>query len=191
MVTPKNNRTNHQIADQKLLDGIQKNTPAMGALFIKGVSYKPADLALPLQARIDSANRVLAAKAAWSEAVQADRDEQAKSKTFVSDLRQALKVAFGGSIEALATFGLTPRKTPVLTPEQRTAAAEKAKATRAARHTMGPKQKAQIKGTVAPAATPATPAPAAAPATPAPAAPSPVAAAAAPAAAGGAAAHGA
>jgi hypothetical protein len=186
MVTPKKNRTNHQIADQTLLDGIKKNEQAMGALFIKGVSYKPADLTPALQARIDSANRVLAAKAAWAEAVQADRDERAKSKTFVADLRQALRLAFGGSIETLASFGLTLRKTPVLTPEQRVAAGQKARATRAARHTMGPKQKAQIKGTVAPAAAPATPAPSA----PAPVVPAPVVPAPAPGAAGGTAPHG-
>ena len=49
--------------------------------------------------------------------------------------------------------------------ETKAAAADKSLATRAARHTMGPKQKAKIKGTVAvtaPATTPAATAPAAA-----------------------------
>jgi hypothetical protein len=77
-------------------------------------------------------------------------------------------VAFAGSIDTLADFALKARKprTP-LTPEQKAAAVAKAEATRAARHTMGPKQKAAIKGTVpatAPATQPAAPAPA--PATP-------------------------
>jgi hypothetical protein len=58
----------------------------------------------------------------------------------------------------LAKFGLTPRQRPVTTPEVKVAAAVKAAATRAARHTMGPKEKAKIKGTVAPTA-PATPSP--------------------------------
>jgi hypothetical protein len=44
-------------------------------------------------------------------------------------------------VDALATFGLTPRKPRVVSPEARVAAAAKAKATRAARHTMGKKQK--------------------------------------------------
>jgi hypothetical protein len=48
---------------------------------------------------------------------------------------------------ALANYGIAPDKeaTP-LTPEQVVARAAKAKATREARHTMGPKQKAKIKG---------------------------------------------
>jgi hypothetical protein len=41
---------------------------------------------------------------------------------------------------------LTPRKPHVVTPEVKVAAAAKAKATRAARHTMGAQQKAGIKG---------------------------------------------
>jgi hypothetical protein len=63
-------------------------------------------------------------------------------------VRQTLLLAFDGKLDTLADFGLTARAVPVRTPEQRTAAAAKAKATRAARHTMGSKQKAAIKGAV-------------------------------------------
>ena len=74
---------------------------------------------------------------------------------------------FGGSIDTLATFGLEPRKTPATVPPvEKVVAVQKALATRKARNTMGPKQKAKIKGTV-PATAPATP----------PAAPSPTPAA--------------
>ncbi len=89
--------------------------------------------------------------------MKADRDERAKTKTFVSGFRQTLKVAFDGSIDALSDFALSPRKLHVPTPEQKAKANAKAKATRAARHTMGPKQKLAIKG-AAPQATPAAPA---------------------------------
>jgi hypothetical protein len=41
-------------------------------------------------------------QAAWQSAVQADRDEHAKTKMFVSRLRQALQLAFAGSIDTLA-----------------------------------------------------------------------------------------
>ena len=52
---------------------------------------------------------------------------------------------------ALETVGVTPNKTPApLTPEQEVAKVAKAKATRAARHTMGKNQKAAIKGQVPP-----------------------------------------
>jgi hypothetical protein len=51
---------------------------------------------------------------------------------------------------------MKPRKAPAArTPEEKIAAAAKAKATRAARHTMGSKQKAKVKGTVTTIVTPA------------------------------------
>jgi hypothetical protein len=83
-------------------------------------------------------------------------------------------VFFAGQVDALSDFGLTGRKTPVVSPETRVAAANKAKATREARHTMGKKQKAAIKGTVAPTA-PATTAPAPTPVATPPAPPTHVA----------------
>ncbi len=46
----------------------------------------------------------------------------------------------------LGTFGLTPRNPRVVTPETQVIAAAKARATRAARHTMGKKQRADIVG---------------------------------------------
>ena len=98
------------------------------------------------------------ARAAWQTAVQADRALEDKTKPFVAALRGSLLASFAGNIDALAKFGLLPRQKPVTTPEVKVAAAAKAKATRAARHTMGPKEKAKIKGTVTPTA-PATSSP--------------------------------
>jgi hypothetical protein len=164
----KTSRTEVQATDQHLIDGLKKHEQALASLFIDGVSAKTADIVAVLQARGDAAKRTLATRATWQEAVLAERNERAKSKTLVSGLRQALKVAFANSPEALADFGLSPRKAAATTPEKRVAAAAKAKATRAARHTMGPKQKKAVKGTVpqtvpadggahAPAPAPATP----------------------------------
>ena len=67
-------------------------------------------------------------------------------------MKQGLLVAFGGQLDTLADFGLTARAKHVTTPEEKLAATDKAKATREARHTMGSKQRAAIKGVV-----PATP----------------------------------
>jgi hypothetical protein len=73
---------------------------------------------------------------------------------------------FAGSIDSLAVFGLKPRKVRAAPkPEDQVAAALKAKATRKARMTMGPKQKAKIKGVV-PETSPETPPPATAPVAP-------------------------
>src|SRR5581483_10415404 len=77
----------------------------------------------------------------------------------VRALRQYVINANGPDSPVLADFGFAPPKQAGLTPEQLVARGQKAAATRKARHTMGKKQKASIKGTVAPTA-PATAAPA-------------------------------
>jgi hypothetical protein len=167
--TPNNNRLDRTSADQKLIDGMGKHGAAITAIFIGGASQTPAQIVATLQARIDSANAVLTSRATWQSAVATDKAGYAESKPYVSGLKQALLVAFAGQVDVLADFGLTTRAVRVLTPEERMTAAAKAKATRAARHTMGKKQKAAIKGTVtaAPApAVPASPVPAPAPAAP-------------------------
>jgi hypothetical protein len=173
--TPKKNRLDETAADQKLVDGLNKNGGAIPAIVIGGTSVTNKDIVTTLQARIDAANNVLSTRAIWQAAVVADRAERDKTKTFVSGVKQSLLVAFAGRIDTLADFGLVPRKVTPLTPEQMVERTEKLKATRAARHTMGSKQKAAIKGTVAPTAPVSaapTPTPPAAPVA-APVAPSP------------------
>ena len=80
--------------------------------------------------------------------LEADRALEDKTKAFVASLGANLLASFAGNLDTLAKFGLTPRQKPFATPDAKVAAAAKAKATRAARHTMGPKQKATVKGTV-------------------------------------------
>jgi hypothetical protein len=157
------NRINQQAADQKLISGITKHAQTLPSLVIGGTSYATAAITAQLQSRLDASTTVQSTRATWQNAVSVDKATREKTKTFVSGLRQALQVAFAGSIDTLADFGLTPRKARVVTPEEKTVAVAKAKATRAARHTMGKKQKAAIKGTV-PEAAPATPPAAAVPA---------------------------
>ena len=174
--TPTHNRGNETAADQKLIDGLTKHAVTIPALVIGGVTMTTKDIIDALQARLTTSRAAETTRATWQAAVAADVAERAKTKTFASGLRQALLVAFAGQIDALADFGLTPRKPPTMTPAQRLAATEKAKATRAARHTMGKVQKSLITG-AAPQATPVPAAPVAAPATPvtpAPVPPAPV-----------------
>ena len=157
--TPKPNRTIETTSEQTLSDGVAKHATAIPAIAIAGKSMTTQEIVATLQSRIDSAKAVVSTRATWQATVQSDRALRDKTKTFVSGLKQAVLVAFAGQVGALADFGLTPRKTRVSTPDQKLAAAAKAKATRAARHTMGSKQKAAVKGAVSPAApvVPATP----------------------------------
>ena len=172
--TPKNNRKDETAAWQHLIDGLNKHASTITSIVIAGASMTTKDIIGSLQSRIDSAKAAQSTRATWQAAVQADRDDRDKTKTFVSGLKQALLVAFVGQIDTLADFGLTGRKPRFATPQEKLAAAAKAKATREARHTMGKNQKAAIKGTVAPTApAPAVPS-APTPIATTPAAPAPV-----------------
>ena len=168
--TPKQNRNAESTADQNLADGLSKHAATIMSIMVGGASVATTDIVTALQARIATAKAATLARATWQAAVQADRDERAKTKTLVSVTKQTLLGSFAGQVDTLADFGLTPRKPRVVSPESRVAAAAKAKATRAARHTLGKKQKAGIKGTVAPTA-PAIPTPATTPGPTPPAAP--------------------
>ena len=117
-------------------------------MVINGAPRTTQDIVGTLQSRVDSAKEVLAAKATWQAAIQKDQALRDTTKTLVSGVRQCLLVAFADQLDTLADFGLTPRARHVATPEENLARTAKAKATRAARHTMGSKKKQQVKGTI-------------------------------------------
>lgn len=89
-----------------------------------------------------------------------EHDENGKVSPIFIELVHQLHSMYGNQPAMLGDFGVSPRKTTKLTPEQEVQAIAKRKATRAARHTMGAKQKLAVKGVVAdpvegPAAVPA------------------------------------
>ena len=173
----KKNRSDRTATIEGLIDGLNKHATLMTSILIDGVAQKTADVIATLQKLVDSSSSVETTNAAWRAAVAADKAAGTGQKAFVSNVRKAVRVAFGNQMNALADFGLAPQKarTP-LTPQQKAASAAKAKATREARHTMGAKQKASIKGDVTGVVvTPVTTTAPAAPQEPAAPAPAPTA----------------
>jgi hypothetical protein len=164
--TPRKNRIDQNAADQKLADGLTQNAATIPSLVVGGVTVSNKDIVTTLQARIAARERSASTRATWRAAVQAERDQSDGSRTLVFGVKEALKVMYAGQIEALGGFGLIARKprTPP-SPEQKAAAVKKAEATRAARHTMGARQRAKITGDNPTGAEPARP-PVQAPATP-------------------------
>jgi hypothetical protein len=144
-----------------LVAGTQKHFPN-GSLTFGGATYTPAVLIQLFQSLDDATTGMDVAKAKWQDALKAQRGAKAKVGPVMQAYRSYLVSLFGNAVETLADFGLTPHKAPApQTAEQKATAAAKRKATRAARHTMGTKQKAGIKGTVTTAGPPvATTAPA-------------------------------
>ena len=145
------NRPSVQARDAKVISGIQKHLSNVSVIPLAGKQFSPGDLSKVFQGQIDSANAVVATRAAWKGAVQSDR----ATATVVTQLLQALRAyvvnQFGEDPQILADFGFTPRKKAKPSPETQVSAVAKRDATRKARHTMGKKQKKDIKGTVPPA----------------------------------------
>ncbi|MGO9832803.1 MAG: hypothetical protein ACLP1X_01170 [Polyangiaceae bacterium] len=136
--TPKKNRSDQTAAEQKLIDAMSKYEQTIPSFVIAGGPVTTKDIISVVQTLIDSASYVDATRAQWQRAVKADRAQRDKLKKFMSVLRQALMVAFAGSVDTLEEFGLTPRKPAAVTREERVAAAAKAKVTRAARYVRDP-----------------------------------------------------
>jgi hypothetical protein len=170
---PTTSRTKQQVADQKLSDGLKKHKTELVSFALAGASSTVDAVLAVLDTRIAAESAAEVARAAWQTKVKAARDERATTKALVAGVRESLKLRYAGAIDTLADFGLKPRKQPaVRTPEEKAQAAAKAKATRAARHTMGSKQKKSVKGTIT-TIVPATPSTAKEPVATSPAAPAP------------------
>ena len=142
------NRTTTQARDAQVITGIQKHLQNTPSLPLGGTAYTPADLVKLVQSRIDSANTVAAGKASWHSTVVANKALTTNVTPALRALRDYVINVFGAASPVLADFGFTPPKRTTKTPEQKAAAAAKAKATRAARHTAGKNQKKSVKGAV-------------------------------------------
>ncbi len=133
-------------SDQDLVAGLNNIASKITSFVVGGEPVPTKDIAMQLQARVDTAKAAESARLAWRAAVKADRDERARTKALASVVKQTLLQCFAGQADVLGTFGLTPRNPRVVAPATQVIAAAKARATRAARHTMGRKQKADIVG---------------------------------------------
>jgi hypothetical protein len=147
IMTTTKNRNLLQTADQNMIGGLAKHKAVMPFLPIGGKTVTPDEAIQVLRTRIDASNRSLATRASAQAAVLAERSERAQTRQFVSSLRLVIRAMFEGSADILADFGLALRKQHKADPQKKVTAAEKAKATRALRHTMGKKQRAAIKAT--------------------------------------------
>lgn len=147
---PNSNRPTQSSRAAVIAAGIQKRLMTRPPFTFAGVDYTAAELAALFQEQIVAANKVAAAKGAWLKAIQEEAAIKAKTANATIGLREQVRQIFHNDPEALADFGFTLRKLTPLTPEAHVIAAAKRRATRAARGTMGPKQRLAITGAVPP-----------------------------------------
>jgi hypothetical protein len=152
---------------RQAMAGIAKHFASTPTLALGGTQTTTKDAVATLQGAIDSIDAAAAAGKAFHEATAAQHAAIAKGNALLKVLKTLVESQLGSAESVLGDFGFTNPKPAVPDQAAKAAAVAKRAATRAARHTMGKKQRAAIKGTVtAPAATPpATPAAPAKPAT--------------------------
>jgi hypothetical protein len=180
MTTSDKSKMSRQDRIRKVLAGAQKHFVPPVTFTLAGVAYTTAQLTDLGQKDIAASDAATQAKATWLKAVQVQEDTHAQVDPVFRLFHNYCVAAFGDTTNAadtLADFGYQPRKPRSKDVAVKNTTAQKARATRKARGTMGPVAKKAIKGTVpvaqpdvsvaAPVATPSTsqPAPAAAPAT--------------------------
>ncbi len=147
MSTIHTNRNAKISADQKMIDGIQKFLMQFASLPVGSQTVTPAEIVKVFQDRLDAGKAVLAAEAARTTAVKADKDKRVQTAAFAQSFRRMAQGMFSQSPDTLAEFGLKGLKTPKKTVATKATAVAKSKATRKARNTMGTKQEKAIKGT--------------------------------------------
>jgi hypothetical protein len=145
----KKNKTSEAALAETLAAGTQKHLSTIAQLVVGGGTYTPSQVEAQLNALATLRNDVDAAKATVKAKLSLEAAQAPALRTFLVAFVGYVRSAFGSSPDVLADFGLAPKKVPMpLTVEQKTARVAKAKATRAARGTKGPKAKLAVKGNV-------------------------------------------
>jgi hypothetical protein len=167
-MTIRSKETDVALAKQ-LIAGFKQHMSTVSSLTVVGVPYTPAQVEAFLQELIDLRAAVDDAKSSTKAKIATENAQAPALRSQMAALVAIVKGSFANQPDVLADFGLKPKKavTPLTIGQLADAAAKRA-ATRAARHTMGPKQKQKVKGTITTIVTP----PAAD--APAPVAPAPV-----------------
>ncbi len=127
-------------------------------IFIDGVSHTAADVEGIYQTCLDSRAALATARAEVKPLMAKRATAEAARRAADRNLKPYVIAQFGPDSKQAIDFGFPPRKKTARTVEQKAQAVDLALATRKARHTMGSKQKAEIKGTLPqppPAVTPA------------------------------------
>jgi hypothetical protein len=137
--------------DRDMIAGLCIHFANSEKLRLDGERYTAEELRAILEKRIAASEAVVVAKAALANAITRERESTSKTERLVSALRQALHLMFGKDIPALNDFGITPHKERrLLSTEEKLEVVAKILSTRAARHTMGKRQKMRIIGDASP-----------------------------------------
>jgi hypothetical protein len=112
-----------------------------------GKTYPKAALVGQLSAYVAAHQAATAARQQWLKAIVDQKAAIAATRPMRALLKTFFQAKLGKTNPEIASYGFDPAKTPKTTVKAKAKALVKNKATRAVRHTMGKKQKAEIKAT--------------------------------------------
>jgi hypothetical protein len=156
------NKATRQDRIRKVQAGFKKHFSNVGQLVFAGTPFTPSDLDKLLQSDIDASDAADLDKAKWMATVQKQHLMRDKTNPVLRSAKKFVESQFAeapDAAERLAEFGYTLRKKVQLTAEEKAQRAEKSRATRKARNTMGKRQRKKVKGEVAQPPAPANPPP--------------------------------
>ncbi|HEV3189179.1 MAG TPA: hypothetical protein VGY54_01710 [Polyangiaceae bacterium] len=144
---PRLSKTAKQARAASILQGLAKHFALRSSYELGGKVYTREALAGVFQAHADAVRAVDAAHAAVAVAVAKERALAKKVVHLTRMLKLAVDAEFGPAPRVWAEFGWeVPKKPGPKTVKAKLEGAEKVRATRAARHTMGKRQKQKIRG---------------------------------------------
>ena len=154
------NKRERMSRNDMIAAGIETHCPK--ALILNdGQTVKAAEAVKLLREASAAEKKATASRAQFLADVEAARVAESKVKALIPAIKNLVSGSFGKKSPVMAEFGFGPQANKA-TAEVRYEAVEKLRATRAARGTMGSRQKAGIHGSIetpAPAPVVATPAP--------------------------------
>ena len=148
MATTKNTKGQVVVVAKQLIAGAEKHLASVTQVPLLGSSFTPAQITSELQSLVTLRADVDASKASTTAKIANEATQMPALRAFMSAFESFVKGAFGSSPDVLADFGITRKSRAPLTLEAKAAAAAKRASTRAARHTMGSKQKLAVVGDV-------------------------------------------
>jgi hypothetical protein len=146
-------KTSRVERNQNIAKGLRAACPK-ASIPVNGKMVKVADIAELLDQGTDAENKVVESRAAYRVDVKLARGIEEQIEVLLQPVKTYVQSHFGEDSKVSAACGFAARKIGKVSAEKRAEAVAKLRATREARMTMGPRQKAQIHGEPAAAPTP-------------------------------------
>jgi hypothetical protein len=144
---PRVSKVRKVVGAMGVLSGVAKHLEQGPKYPLGGKAYTKDEIVAVFQAHLDAIKQVAATRAAAAAAVVKERAAAARAHEVALLLKTVVHGLFGRSAKHWVDFGWElPKKPGPKTVQSKVEGASKGRATRAARHTMGKRQRKKIKG---------------------------------------------